>query len=202
MKRLVVGLTGGIAAGKTLALEEFSRLGAATVSSDRLAHELSRKGMPAYRRILGAFGKRVLRPDGELDRRKLAGLVFASPARRRRLERLTHPLILREIFRRVSRAGRGVVVVDVPLLFEGGHESRFDLTLLVSSSRRTRLARVTARDGLSLRAALKRFSAQMPAAEKERRADVVVHNDGSRGEFLRRIKSCQQAFALIQHGGR
>src|SRR5262245_52099011 len=106
MRKLVVGLTGGIAAGKSLALAEFARLGAAAVSSDALSRELSRKGTPLHRRLAAAFGPGVLSEDGELDRAALAALVFKRPALRRRLERLTHPAILSELSRRVAAAKR------------------------------------------------------------------------------------------------
>ncbi len=200
MKKLVIGLTGGIGTGKSLALKEFARRGASTISLDRIAREVTRKGGAVQRRIARAFGLRVLGRDGSLDRSRLAELVFARPLLRRRLEGLTHPSILREMCRRIRRASGPVVVVDVPLLFEGGHESRFDLTLAVTAKPRNQAARVLARDGLCVSQARRRMAAQWPSADKEARADLVVANDGSRADFLSRIGQYQKAFALMAAG--
>lgn len=202
---LVVGLTGGIGTGKSLALAELARLGAKTVSLDGLAHGLSRKGGPLHRSIVRAFGRGILGAGGEIDRGRLGDLAFRDPSARRRLERATHPGLLAEMRRRIRRARGGVVVVDVPLLFEKGLERRFDVTLAVACSPARQAARVRKRDGLSGAEVRRRMAAQLPSAEKERRADVVVPNDGSRHDFRRRLKAYYEALSLIQrsaHGGR
>lgn len=199
MKRLVIGLTGGIAAGKSLALRQFSRCGARTISLDDIAREQARKGGPAYRAIVSAFGPAVLGAGGEIDRRGLGRRVFVSTAARRKLERLTHPLILREMRRRIKKEGGGrrPCVVDVPLLFEAGLEKEFDLTMLIAAKKKVQMSRLMKRDRLSRSEAGSRIAAQMPLSAKERRADVVVSNAGPRKNFRRSITQYYRALELI-----
>lgn len=200
MKPLVVGLSGGIGTGKSLALRAFARLGALTVSLDEIARGLSRKAGPLHGRVVRAFGAGVLGRGGEIDRARLAERVFARPSERRRLENLSHPLILREMRRRLARARPPVSVVDVPLLFEAGLEPRFDLTLLVSSGNRAQLSRVMRRDALSAARARARIAAQWPMRVKEARADLVVRNDGSPEDLRSRIAQYYRAFELMSLG--
>ncbi len=194
--RLRVGLTGGIGSGKSLALSQLRRLGAKTIALDEIAHEQARPGGAAYRKIVSVFGKGVLDSRKRIDRAALARRAFASPAARRRLEALTHPLILREMRRRM-RAARGVVVVDVPLLFESGRAKEFDATMLITAPRGVRLGRLAGR-GLSRSEALRRMAAQLPDAVKAARADVVAPNAGSKKEFQRRVREYHKAFTLMQ----
>ncbi|MHB2025468.1 MAG: dephospho-CoA kinase [Elusimicrobiota bacterium] len=195
---LRVGLTGGIGAGKSLALLEFSRLGAVTVSSDQIARELSRPGGPIYRRAVAAFGAEVLRPGGSLDRARLAKIAFSNRRARRRLERAAHPLIIRETQRRLRLAPVGsVAVADVPLLFETGGQGRFDLTLLVAAPKAVRARRVMARDGASARETRRRMAAQWSQERKIRLADAVIQNARSRREFLTEISRYYKALELI-----
>jgi len=194
---LSVGLTGGIASGKSEALKAFAAAGAGTVSLDEVSRQVSRRGGPAYRAVVRAFGRKVLGRDGEIDRKRLGDLVFRRGDLRRRLEAATHPVILREMRRRLRACRRPVAVVDVPLLFEAGLEHDFDVTVLVSAGRELRLRRLRARDGFSRVDALRRVQAQMAEAEKERRADVIVPNAGSLAELRRRVRQYQRAFELI-----
>lgn len=194
--RLTVGLTGGIGSGKSLALAELGRLGARTIDLDEIAQRQARPGGAAYRALTRGFGRSILGADGRIDRAKLASLVFKRPILRRRLEAITHPLILREMRRRM-RAARGVVVVDIPLLFEGRHAGEFDVTMTVTAPRVTRLRRLAAR-GLSRSEALRRMAAQLPDAAKAARADVVAPNGGPKNEFLRRVRDYHKAFTLMQ----
>ncbi|MBI3552237.1 MAG: dephospho-CoA kinase [Elusimicrobia bacterium] len=195
-RRLLVGLTGGIGSGKSLALSAFRRRGATTISSDEIAHEQARTRASGYRAIVRAFGGRVLDSDGRLDRAKLSAEVFVKPAARRRLEAATHPIIMRELRRLIGRA-RGVVVADVPLLFEKRLANEFDFTILVTAPRAARLARLKRR-GLAAAEALRRMKAQLSDAVKARRADVVVPNAGSKTEFLRRVGQYHAALTLLQ----
>jgi dephospho-CoA kinase len=199
-RALVVGLTGGIGTGKSEALRAFRRLGAATLCLDEVAHQVLAKGGPAYRPVLKAFGLDVLGPRGEIDRRALGRAVFAAPRLRRRLERLTHPAILARMRRRVRAHRRGLLVVDTPLLFEGGLQKEFDLTAVVTASRLMRSKWLRRRDGLPLRELRRRMAAQLPLAQKTRRADVVISNDGGLGELGRKVREYHRAFELIYGG--
>ncbi|MFI5346975.1 MAG: dephospho-CoA kinase [Elusimicrobiota bacterium] len=198
-KRFVAGLTGGIGTGKSAALAEFERLGAPTVSLDRIAREQARPGRAGFRAIVRAFGRGVLDSGGEIDRRALGAKVFGHPAARRKLERVTHPLILREMDRLLSRV-EGVVIVDAPLLFEAGLRDRFDATFLVACRPAEQLRRVRRRDGLTAAEARGRIAAQWPLAKKRALADYVLDNDGTPASLRAKVRAAHAGLALL-HGG-
>lgn len=197
--RFVAALTGGIGSGKSTALAELRRLGAATVSLDEIARRQARPGGPGHRAITRAFGRGVLGPGGEIDRRALGERVFRDPAARRRLERAVHPAILREM-RRAVRAARGVVVVDVPLLFEKGLQDGFDATLLVACPRAEQARRVARRDGLSAAEARRRVAAQWPMARKRALADYTLDNGGARAALRARVRALHAGLSLLYGG--
>lgn len=198
-KRFVVGLTGGLATGKSSALAEFARLGAKTLDLDAVARAQARPGGPAHRAIVRAFGRGVLGPDGAVDRAALGRRVFGDAAARRRLEAATHPLIRRELERRLRRLS-GVVVVDVPLLFEAGLQDRFDATLLVACPPGEQARRVARRDRLPAAEIRRRLRAQWPLARKRRLADVVIENGGSRVRLRAQVGAWLAGLKLL-HGG-
>ena len=195
-RRFSIGLTGGIGSGKTEALRRFSALGAATISLDEIAHEQSRPGGPAFLKMIRAFGRQILDESGCIDRKKVADRVFLNSNLRKRLERLTHPLILKEMQRQMKLLF-GIVVVDVPLLFEGRHEKKFDATLAVLAPANVRLHRVSKRDRLSPSEIRKRMFAQISDEERMKRADVVIDNDGDLAAFHQDVKRYYQAFCLM-----
>jgi len=194
---LKIGLTGGTGSGKSEALKCFRRFGAQTIDLDVISHQVCLKGRPAYRAVIRAFGAGVLGRGGELDRKVLARLVFTKPALRKRLEKATHPWILREMKKRLSRMRHPVVVVDVPLLFEVGMADEFDLTVVVSCLKRSQIKRIMARDGLSPQEALGRLKAQMPLRRKSNLADIVLTSEGGIARFKRTVSEYQHAFKLI-----
>ena len=147
-KNIAVGLTGGIGTGKSSALEAFARAGAVTISLDQIAHEQAKPGREGYGAIVRAFGKNIVGQNGRIDRRALGEKVFRSPAALKKLERATHPIILREMGRLVHSM-KGVVVVDVPLLFEKKLQKNFDATILISCDLAAQRRRVT--NGMDLR---------------------------------------------------
>jgi dephospho-CoA kinase len=198
-KRFVAALTGGIGAGKSTVLAELESLGAATISLDRLAREQARPGRAGHRAIVRAFGRGVLDAKGGIDRRALGEKAFRDPAALRRLERATHPLILREMERLVSRL-RGVVVVDVPLLFEKNLQDRFDATLLVTCRDAERVRRVARRDGLSPAEVRRRAAAQLPQDEKRRRADFTLENDGTPAALRAKTRALHAGLSLLYGG--
>ena len=198
-KRFVVGLTGGIGTGKSSVLSEFKRLGAATVNLDEIAREQARPGRTGYRAILRAFGRGILDKKGSIDRALLGEIVFRDPAARRRLERATHPPILREMKRLIGRL-KGLVVVDVPLLFEKGLQDDFDATVLVDCRLRTQIRRVVRRDGLSPAEVRRRIAAQMPMAKKRVRADFAMDNEASLSSLRVRVKALRSLLMLLYGG--
>jgi dephospho-CoA kinase len=198
-KRFVVGLTGGIGTGKSTALKEFDRLGASTISLDQIAHAQAQPGGQAYKAIVKAFGSEVLDGSKRIDRQKLGAIVFRSKSARTRLERLTHPLILKEANEIISRL-KGVVIVDVPLLFEGGHQKHYDATLLVTCSKKNQLSRVMRRDKLSPAEAKRRIAAQWSLEKKRSLADFTVENDTTPADLHTQTRAVHAGLALLYGG--
>jgi dephospho-CoA kinase len=184
----IVGLTGGIGSGKSRVAERLRELGAAVECADRIVREVQQPGQPGLEAIAAEFGPEILLASGELDRAKLGDRVFRDPEARRTLNRLIHPLVQRELARRVAghaAAGTPVIVADIPLLLEGRRAGSgsatalpFDVIALVYASEPTQIARVIARDGLPREDAERRIRAQLPIDEKRTLADVVIENDG------------------------
>lgn len=177
----VVGLTGGIASGKSTFAALLRARGVPVVDADALARAVVAPGTPALAAIAAAFGPDVLGPDGALDRKRLGALVFADPDARRRLEAITHPAIRDAMIAETARldaAGHPLAFYDAPLLFEVGLDAALDSVVVVYAPPRVQVERLAARDGLDEEAAAARLAAQLPIDEKARRADFVVVNDG------------------------
>jgi len=181
----VVGLTGGIASGKSTVRHILEGLGAPTLSSDAVAREVVRPGQPAWEAVVAAFGSEVLRADGQLDRRRLAEFIFADPARRRQLEAATHPAIRERTLAWVEaqrHAGALAVVCEIPLLFEVGLDrpgSFVDRIWVVQVRPEVQWERLRRRDGLSEAEARARLASQWPLAVKAAAAHRVIDNNGS-----------------------
>jgi len=194
---LLVGLTGSIATGKSTVSRMFAHLGAHVLDADVLAREVVMPGQPAYLKIVEEFGPGVVQEDGTLDRKALGAIVFADPARRKRLEEITHPAIGLRQQRILSVLDEeefdGIVMWDVALLFETGGVTRMDRVVVVSTDPDTELARLMARDGLPEDAARARIASQMPVAEKAKRAHYVIDNSGSRADTERQVKAVYEA---------
>jgi dephospho-CoA kinase len=177
----LVGLTGGIASGKSTFASILRARGAAVLDADRLARAAVAPGSPGLAEVVAAFGEGVLGPDGGLDRKRMADRVFADPAARARLEAIVHPRVraaVRDETARLAGAGAALAFYDVPLLFETGLDREVDAVVVVWAPREKQLERLVARDGLSRDEAEARLAAQLPIAEKAARADLVVVNDG------------------------
>jgi dephospho-CoA kinase len=179
---LRVGLTGGIASGKSTVARIFLELGAHVLDADRIAREVVPPGSQALSRIARAFGREMIRPDGTLDRAALGTLVFADAGKRRVLEGILHPLILEEIDRRIDELERsdpgGLVIVEAALILELGREAEFDTLVVVWADEEQQRRRMIQRDKLSVEEAKRRLDAQMPLSEKRGRAQFVVDNSG------------------------
>jgi dephospho-CoA kinase len=181
MPRLI-GLTGGIATGKSTVARLLALHGATVVDADVLAREVVEPGQPALEEIAAEFGSQVIDASGRLDRATVASVVFADPDRRRRLEAITHPRIQELMGRLLASAlesGAPLVVADVPLLFENGRAAMFDGVMVAWCDAATELERLMARDGLRREDAERRLAAQMPVDEKRRLATWVIDNSGS-----------------------
>ena len=194
---ILVGLTGGIATGKSTVAGMFKRYGAVVIDADVLAREVVEPGKPAWREIVKAFGKTVLNPDRTLNRPALGTKVFGHPAKLRQLEHMIHPRVARKQRRLTRQAARkdpnAVVIYDVPLLFEAGIDTRVDTTIVVTADRETQIARLKQRNGLSRAEALRRIKSQMPLAEKRRRADYTLDGTLPRPKLKKQVRSLHQS---------
>ena len=185
-----IGLTGGIACGKSTVAKMLEEMGASVVDADAIGAEVTGPGGPALERIREAFGDAVFSPDGTLDRAALGAAVFSDRKRLEQLNAATHPLIRQKMLERIEdcrKRGASIVVLDVPLLFEAGFDDLADMTLCASASEETQIQRLKARNGLNRREALERIRSQWPLEEKERRCDLVIHTDIPKEELRARV---------------
>jgi dephospho-CoA kinase len=187
---LRIALTGGIGTGKSYVRARFEKLGAPTIDSDVLAREVVAPGTSGLADVVRRFGDGVLDPNGALDRKLLASIVFADDAARRDLEAIVHPRIRAAIdrwFLSLNDTVR-VAIADIPLLYETGREGEFDAVIVVAADPETQVQRVMHRDGLSETDARARLAAQLPIGEKVGRADYVIRTDGTHADTDRQVK--------------
>lgn len=195
---ILIGLTGGVATGKSTVAQMFKQCGAVVIDADALAREVVQPDKPAWRDVVRTFSKKVLNPDRTINRQALGSIVFRYPAKRRRLERIIHPRVAREQQRLTREAARkdptAVVLYDVPLLFEAGIDKRVQKIIVVTADQQTQIARLKKRNGLSRAEALRRIRSQMPLAKKTQMADLVIDGTVPRAVGRRRV---QEAFAIL-----
>jgi dephospho-CoA kinase len=193
---LLVGLTGGLATGKSTVSEIFRRLGCVVIDADRLAREIVEPGQPALAAIAREFGPEVLQPDGTLDRKRLGAIVFADPARRKRVEAITHPAIRDRFQARLAeleaQGFEGLVIWDAPVMIESGGHQAMDRLVVVVTDAATQRARALGRDGDPADAERK-IASQMPLAEKAALADHVIDNSGDRAATEARTRKVHAA---------
>jgi dephospho-CoA kinase len=196
-KFLLVGLTGGIATGKSTVSDVFRRLGCVIIDADVLAREVVEPGQPAYADLVAEFGREILQPDGTLDRKKLGAIVFAAAAKRERLEAITHPRIRERFAMKLdelaARDFTGIVVFDAPVLIESGNSRTMDRLVVVATDEATQARRLRARDALDGAEAERRIASQMPVAAKAKLAHYVVDNSGDREATIAEVRRVHAA---------
>jgi dephospho-CoA kinase len=184
---LKVGLTGGIASGKSTIVRMLAALGCLTVDADAIVARLYRPGELGHEAIVGTYGQEILLPDGEIDRRKLADIAFSKPAEARKLNALIHPLVIAEqarLFREAEERGEDAIyIVEATLLLESGGRQRFDRIVVVDVDPDVQIARAIGR-GMTAEEAKRRIAHQMPREERLRQADYVIDNSGDEGQAL------------------
>jgi len=189
---LIVGLTGGVASGKTAVSQVLKEEGAYIIDADQIARELVQPHKPAWNELIRAFGQEILREDGSIHRKKLADKVFADPKQRKLLNQILHPRIKEEMDRRAKKIGEkdpnAIVVIDAPLIVELGDHREMDKLIVVTTTQTQQIERMKDRDGTSPKEALRIVSSQMPMEEKSKFADYVIQNEGSLEETKKRAK--------------
>jgi dephospho-CoA kinase len=200
---LVVGLTGGIGAGKSAVSRCFEELGVPVIDADRVAREVVAPGSPALAEIAAAFGPDVLDAGGGLDRGRLRERVFADPAQRRRLEAMLHPRIRTAMHARVDalRGRAAYVVLVIPLLLEAGQRHTVDRVLVVEAPETHRVARVAARDRVTTEQVHRILAVQLPQADRMAQADDLIWNDGAEEDLRARVDALHQRYLALATKG-
>ncbi|OYS18605.1 dephospho-CoA kinase [Lactobacillus taiwanensis] len=190
-----LGLTGGIASGKSTADDFFKKKNIPIIDSDLIAHKIMEVGQAGYQAVVNYFGSKILTDNQTINRRKLGEIVFNDQAKLKKLNSLTHPLVHQEIKRQMEQYRLNqekLVVIDVPLLFESGFESLCDGVLVISISPELQLKRLMKRNNFTEKEALSRINNQMPLSEKEKRATYVVANTGTINDLEKRLSDLLQ----------
>ncbi len=182
-----IGITGGIASGKSTVSALIRDMGYPVVDADKIARQVVEPGEPALERIREVFGDEMVDDFGRLRRKALGAVVFSDEQQRKRLDEIMKPYINDEINRQLVETKGHIIFLDAPLLFEWGMQARVDFSLLVAVDEQTQIRRLKNRDGLSREEAVDRIRSQMPMEEKRQLADVVIENDGNLEELWEKV---------------
>lgn len=191
-RQVIIGLTGGFATGKTTVSRMFRSFGAKVIDADKIAHKLIKPNTAVYRKIIQVFGSSLLKKRGEIDRDKLACLVFNDQAALEKLNRIVHPEVIRVIAQEIKKSGQKEVILDAPLLIEAGLGRIVDKLIVVNLSRAQQIERSLRRSPLSKAHILKRIKAQMALEKKLRLADFVIDNNGTIRETKKQVKAIRR----------
>ena len=189
---LIVGLTGGVASGKSVVSQVWKEEGAYLIDADRIAREVVQPRTPAWKALVKAFGKEILQEDGSIHRKKLATRVFSNPVERELLNRILHPRIKREIDRRIKGIGqkgpKAIVVIDAALLVETGYYRDVDKVVVVTSTKKQQIERLRRREQMAQEMARGIIDSQISGEERIKVADIIIRNEGSRKKTERKAK--------------
>lgn len=195
---VAVAVTGGIGSGKTEACRQFASLGAMVLSADAIARQLSESNPAVRRGIRAAFGAAAFRPNGTLERRKIAERVFGDPRALRKLNGIVHPHVHRYLRAQIASARKKaqvpMIVVEAALIYESGAETLFDFVIVIAADREECIRRIMSRDGMSHRDVLLRMGSQLPEEMKMRKADFIIRNSGSKEELM---SNCKFLYRLL-----
>lgn len=176
LEKMIIGLTGNIACGKSTVADYFKEFGASVINADEITHRLYKKSFSLRYNVVKEFGLGVLNKSLSIDRKKLGMIVFNNPAKMEKLNSLVWPYVGKEIENLVKEQPKSVIIIEVPLLFEAGWEKKFDYVVLVSATRENQINRLIGR-GLDKKEAEKRIDAQMPQVFKEKKADYIIKSN-------------------------
>ncbi|KPK97457.1 MAG: hypothetical protein AMJ95_08855 [Omnitrophica WOR_2 bacterium SM23_72] len=198
-KKIVLGITGVFGSGKTTVAKYFKSFGADVIDADRIAHRCLNQDRQAHKRIVSAFGAKILDAQGMIMRRKLAKIVFRNKISLQRLNRILHPAIIRIIKEKINLSRSGVIVLDAPLLLEAGLKSTTDKVVVVTITQAKQLERLAKRNALRPEEVLRRTKSQIPQSQKVRLADFIINNSGSLKETKRQTRGVWDKVKLCDH---
>lgn len=187
--KILIGLTGNIACGKSTVLRQLRDLGAFVIDADTLIHSILRQDGPAYWPVVAEFGPEIVKGDGDIDRQALGRIVFSDPEKLRRLEEIEHPIVRRIIDEEIGQADEEIVVLDAIKLIESGWADKCDTVWVVICRREQQIERLQKSRGYSREDAEMRVSAQSDPALKVARADIVIDNSGTLEETHKQVQS-------------
>ncbi len=189
---LIIGITGGLGTGKSTVAALLRKKGCAVIDADSLAKEAAKRRTDTYKKIIKEFGRDILKPNNQIDRKKLAEAVFGSRKRLKKLCSIIHPFVLSRIrlqIRKLKQRGfNKAVIIDAPLLIEAGLRKDVDLLLVVSSKMENQVARSIGRLKINRTQAVKRIKAQMPLSKKESMADFIIDNNGTKAQVKVKVQ--------------
>ncbi|MFW6022900.1 MAG: dephospho-CoA kinase [Halanaerobiaceae bacterium] len=185
---MIIGLTGGIASGKSTVSSFLQQLGAVIIDADKIAHKVLKKDSRGYEKVIELFGNAILKDNGDIDRLRLGSIIFNNSNMRKKLENITHPLILAEIHKKLEeyQDKSRIIILDAPLLFEVGLNNSVDSTWVVYIDKNTQISRLMKRDNLTYKEAESRINSQLSLERKKMMADFVINNMGNK-ENLKEI---------------
>ena len=199
--KFVIGLTGNIATGKSVVRKMLEHLGAYGIDADALGHRAIAKDAPGYKTVVDTFGKWILAPDGQIDRAKLARVVFSDPDALTQLEAIVHPLVRQAVDLLIRRSSQKVIVVEAIKLLEGPLRQACDTVWVTYASKSTQISRLTSKRGLSVAVAHQRINSQPPQSEKVNAANTVIQNEGSfEDTWLQVTKAWKELFPTFESG--
>jgi len=193
----LIGITGGIASGKSAVTDYLRGLGYKVICADEVSREVSKKGREGYFAVKNAFGDSFFTTEGEIDRRRLGAYVFSNPSALEKLNRILQPVILEAIRKEAFKSGSSVVFIDAALLIESGLQDEMDAVWLIAADEAVRIKRIAERDGLSEEEARKRIRNQLSDKEKKKYADAVIDNTG---ELQKTIEKVQELLKNLKGG--
>jgi dephospho-CoA kinase len=198
---LRIGVTGGIGGGKSIVCRLFAQLGRTVLSADKIAHEITQSDETVKEAIRKVFGEGIYPPDGSLDRRKLAAIVFREESLRQKLNDIIHPLVFRSVETRIqglSTVARApYIIIEAALIYETRMDERLDYVIVVDAPDEKRISRVMARDGISRKEVMQRISSQWTVAQKRKKADFIIENDGAESDLFSRVKFIDALLSLL-----
>jgi len=194
----IIGLTGGIATGKSTVSKMLIERGYSIIDADAVVHELQAKGSPLLCEIVNEFGSTILHNDGSLNRGELGKIIFGNVDARAKLDGIVHPAVRTEFESRIQMSKDDVLFLDVPLLFEAAFDDMTDMNLVISAKEEVQLARLLMRDGLLKKEAQARISSQMTMSDKIARADFVIDNSGRVCELVKKVDGFLDELKFLQ----